>query len=176
MKNWLVYSLLIVLIVGCKSQEMLTTVEDLNLSRYQGTWYEIARLPNSFERGLTSVTATYSIKENGKIQVINQGYKAGDRKKSIKGVAWVPSKEYPGRLKVRFFWPFSGDYYVIAIDDDYNYALVGSPSRKFLWLLAKQPVMPEQVYDQYLALAREANFNIEELIMVDQSLNLEHKN
>ena len=153
----------------------LNTVANLDLTRYQGTWYEIARLPNSFERNLESVTATYTIKENGKIEVLNQGYKPGAKRKSIKGVAWVPKEDYPGRLKVRFFWPFSGDYYVIALDEEYKYALVGSPSRKFLWILAKQPTIPAEVYEKYLSIAAQESFTISELIKVDQSLNIEDK-
>lgn len=153
----------------------LNTVDNLDLARYQGTWYEIARLPNSFERNLESVTATYTIKQNGKIEVINQGYKSGAKRKSIKGVAWVPKEDYPGRLKVRFFWPFSGDYYVIAIDKDYKYALVGSPTRKFLWILAKEPTISEEVYEQYLSIAAQESFPISELIKVDQSLNTNDK-
>lgn len=163
-----------VLILFCqssKSQNMLPTVENLDLSKYQGKWYEIARLPNSFEKGLTSVSATYSIKENGKINVLNAGFKSGAKKKDINGTAWVPNKDYPGRLKVRFFWPFSGNYYVMAIDKDYQYALVGSPSRKFLWLLSKKIEMPEEVYKEYTELAQDQGFAIDELIMVDQSLN-----
>ena len=156
---------------SCKSQDMLPTVENLDLSKYQGKWYEIARLPNSFEKGLTSVSATYSIKENGKINVLNAGFKSGDKQKDINGTAWVPNKDYPGRLKVRFFWPFSGNYYVIAIDNDYQYALVGSPSRKFLWLLSKNVDMPEEVYNEYTKLAQDRGFAIDELIQVDQSLN-----
>lgn len=153
----------------------LHTVDNLDLARYQGTWYEIARLPNSFERNLESVTATYTIKQNGKIEVINQGFKYGDKKKRIKGVAWVPSTDYPGRLKVRFFWPFSGDYYVIAIDEEYKYALVGSPGRKYLWILAKIPDIPEEIYKEYLSIATQERFNITELIKVDQSLNINDK-
>ena len=113
MKFQALAGLLIVLFTSCKSSEMLTTVKSLDLKRYQGTWYEIARLPNSFEKNLIAVTATYSIKGNGKVEVLNQGYKSGLKRKSVTGTAWVPRKEYPGRLKVRFFWPFSGDYYVI---------------------------------------------------------------
>ena len=171
MKYSLVISLLIMLMSGCKSKEMLTTVNQLDLNRYQGTWYEIARLPNSFEKNLSSVTATYTIKANGKIEVINRGYKNGDKLKSIKGTAWVPNAAYPGRLKVRFFWPFAGDYYVIFIDENYQVALVGSPSRNFLWILARQPEIDEATYKNYLQIASAHNFNITELIRVDQSLH-----
>ena len=154
---------------------MLSTVDNLDLTRYQGKWYEIARLPNSFERNLTLVTATYTVQANGKVEVLNQGYKSGLKRKSIKGKAWVPSKDFPGRLKVRFFWPFSGDYYVIALDEDYQYALVGSPSRKFLWLLAREPKISREVYDRYVQIAREHDFRVEELIKVDQSLHINDK-
>jgi apolipoprotein D and lipocalin family protein len=176
MKNSIVSGLLVILLAGCKSTHMLETVSQLDLKQYQGTWYEIARLPNSFEGDLTSVTATYTLLESGKVEVLNQGYKANGKLKSIKGKAWVPSTNYPGRLKVRFFWPFSGDYYVIKIDDSYQVALVGSPSRKFLWILAKHPVLPKEKYDQYVQAASEYNFNIKELISVDQSLHIDDKN
>ena len=145
------------------------------MDRYLGKWYEIARLPNSFERHLTMVTATYTVKPNGKIEVLNQGYKNGLKRKSIKGTAWVPAKDFPGRLKVRFFWPFSGDYYVIALDDNYQYALVGSPSRKFLWILAREPEISDEDYTRYEAIAREHGFRVEELIKVDQSLHINDK-
>lgn len=164
--------LVLILGISCKPQAMLNTVEQLDLDRYQGKWYEIARLPNSFERDLESVTATYTIKNNGKIQVLNEGYKPGGKRKSVTGTAWVPDKNYPGRLKVRFFWPFSGDYYVMSLDDEYNYALVGTPNRKFLWVLARQPEIDEEIYNKYLTDARDQSFNIEELIKVDQSLNI----
>lgn len=175
MKIHVVFSLMILLITGCKSTKMLTTINKLDLGRYQGKWYEIARLPNSFEKNLTSVTATYTIKPNGKIEVLNQGYKGGVKRKSITGTAWVPNETFPGRLKVRFFWPFSGDYYVIALDQDYQYALVGSPSRKFLWILARRPEISEETHDRYVQIAREHEFNVEELIKVDQSLNIKDK-
>lgn len=173
MKNSIIIGLLIMLLPGCKSTDMLTTVSRLDLNRYQGTWYEIARLPNSFEGGLTSVTASYSLKENGQIKVINQGYKSDKKLKSITGVAWVPDDKFPGRLKVRFFWPFSGKYYVIHVDDEYQYALVGSPSRRFLWILAKQPEISEEVFSQFLEIARKERFSVEELIKVDQSLHID---
>ena len=157
--------------ISCNRQMILQTVDKLDLNKYQGKWYEIARLPNNFEKGLTAVTATYSLNSNGKVNVLNQGIKSDNKLKSINGTAWVPDKNYPGRLKVRFFWPFSGKYYVIKIDNNYRYALVGSPSRKFLWVLSKDIEMPDDVYDEYLELAKEVGFDVENLVTVDQRVN-----
>jgi len=125
--------------LSCKPSQNLSTVEKVDIKKYAGQWYEISRLPNSFEKGLHCVTATYTLKKNNKIEVLNKGYSIKDRGKfsTAKGTAWVPNSEYPGRLKVRFFWPFSGNYYIISLDEEYNYALVGDPSRKYLWILSR---------------------------------------
>ena len=108
-------------LISCKASMELQTVEKVDIDSYLGTWYEIARLPNSFEKGLECVTATYSLKENGKIEVLNKGYSAEKKKgfDTAKGTAWIPDPDYPGRLKVTFFWPFSGDYYIISLDEAY---------------------------------------------------------
>lgn len=148
----------------------LPTVQEVDLAQYAGTWYEIARLPNSFEKGMTCVTATYTLKDNGKVQVLNRGYLAEKGKyKSARGAAWVPDSDYPGRLKVSFFWPFAGNYYIMALDEDYKYALVGDPSRKYLWLLARSKTLEESIYSKLMALAKSKGFNVEEVIRIDQN-------
>jgi lipocalin len=148
----------------------LPTVEEVNLTKYTGTWYEIARLPNSFEKGMQCVTATYTLKDNGKIEVLNKGYIAKKGKyKSARGNAWVPDREYPGRLKVTFFWPFSGNYYIMALDEDYQYALVGDPSRKYLWVLARSSALEESIYSELMSLAKSKGFDVERVIRIDQS-------
>lgn len=148
----------------------LPTVQEVDLAQYAGTWYEIARLPNSFEKGMTCVTATYTLKDNGKVQVLNRGYLAEKGKyKSARGAAWVPDSDYPGRLKVSFFWPFAGNYYIMALDEDYKYALVGDPSRKYLWLLARSKTLEESIYLELMALAKSKGFDVEEVIRIDQN-------
>jgi apolipoprotein D and lipocalin family protein len=156
----------------CKSKyKELPTVNELDLARYAGTWYEIARLPNSFEKGLECVTATYTVLTNGRVEVLNKGYANADSSKikSIKGVAWVPDSSNPGRLKVRFFWPFTGKYWVIALVMDYNYALVGDPSRKYLWILSKSSTLDNLTYTTLVNIAKENGFDVEKLMKVNQS-------
>ena len=148
----------------------LPTVEKVDLTKYAGTWYEIARLPNSFEKGMQCVTATYTLKDNGKVQVLNKGYLADKGKyKTAKGTAWVPDGGYPGRLKVTFFWPFAGNYYIMALDEGYAYALVGDPSRKYLWVLARTKTLEESIYSELMALAKNKGFDVEQVMRIDQS-------
>ncbi|MEJ2596100.1 MAG: lipocalin family protein [bacterium] len=137
----------------------MKTVENVDLDRYLGTWYEIARLPNRFEKGLVCVTAEYSLREDGKIRVVNRGHKEKDRTKvkEATGKAWRPDKKEPGRLKVQFFWPFSGGYYIFHLDTlNYQYALVGEPGRDYFWLLSRTPEIDESLYKELMGFA-EAN-------------------
>lgn len=128
--------LLIFFAGGCQtnnSGEMnTTTVKELDLERYLGTWYEIARFDHKFERGLQGVTATYSMREDGKVKVLNQGYENTlDGKLSVaEGKAKLTDE--PGKLKVSFFWIFYADYFVMELDKDYQWALIGSKSDKYL--------------------------------------------
>jgi apolipoprotein D and lipocalin family protein len=126
-------------------------------------------LPNSFEKGLECVTANYSLKPNGKIKVLNKGYseKKGAFKTS-QGTAWRPDEKYPGRLKVSFFWPFSGNYYIIALDEDYSFALVGDPSRKYLWVLARTRELDEGIYSDLMEKARSLGFDTGEIQQIKQ--------
>ena len=149
----------------------LPTVPDVDINKYLGKWYEIARLPNSFEKGLICVTAEYSLKDNGKIRVVNSGHKEDEpsKVKSARGRAWVPDKSEPGRLKVSFFWPFAGDYYIFHLDqENYQYALVGDPSRKYMWVLARDPQIDDELYKELLEIARKKDFAVEELLKVKQ--------
>lgn len=152
----------------------LTTVPDVDITKYSGKWYEIARLPNSFEKGLVCVTAEYGLREDGKISVINAGQKEDEpgKVKSVTGKAWVPDKNETGRLKVQFFWPFAGGYYIFHLDkENYQYALVGDPSRKYLWILARSPVIEESLYQQLVEIARRNEFATEKLLRVRQDCN-----
>ncbi len=160
-------------LISCKASMDLQTVEKVDLDSYLGTWYEIARLPNGFEKGLECVTANYSLKENGKIEVLNKGY--SKEKKggfdTAKGTAWVPDQDYPGRLKVTFFWPFSGDYYIIALDEAYTYALVGDPSRAYLWVLSRTKEIDMEIYSRLIEIAEELGFKTEDVLLVNQDCN-----
>jgi apolipoprotein D and lipocalin family protein len=156
-------------IISCQSQP-LETVKTLDVNQYAGTWYEIARLPNRFEKDLEYVTATYELMENGKIKVINRGMSISEpgKKSEITGKAWVPDSAFPGKLKVQFFWPFSGRYWVISLDPDYRYALVGDPSRKFLWILSKDKQLNQETYLKLVQTARDNGFETDKLVLIKQ--------
>ena len=145
---------------GCSPKKHLSTVDAVELSRYVGKWYEIARLPNSFEKKLTCVTANYALKENGGIKVTNKGFNTEKQEwEEANGHAKVPDPENPGELRVSFFRPFYGDYYIIELDPNYEHVLVGSPSRKYLWILARNKSIKVEVYDDYLKTAKQLGFD-----------------
>ncbi len=153
-----------------KTTEELSTVKNVDLNQYAGLWYEIARFPNSFEKGLECVTATYTLKDNGKIEVLNKGHVSENKQKvkTAKGTARIPDVNFPGQLKVSFFWPFSGDYYIIALDKNYQYALVGDPSRKYLWVLSKNKTLEPAIYDNLLDIAQKNGFDTSKLVKINQ--------
>ena len=165
--------LIIMVFTSANSQKVPSVVSDVDLTRYQGKWYEIARLPNYFERKLKCTSATYTLREDGKIVVLNQGNYISDPKKtsSAKGIAWVPDIKAPAKLKVQFFWPFSGDYWIIYLDNDYRYVLVGDPAVKYLWILSREKNMDESTYRMLLQKAVDNGYNVEPIIRVDQDCN-----
>lgn len=147
-----------------------STVKQLELNRYLGTWYEIARFPHSFEKTLQGVTATYSLREDGKIKVLNQGYEGsinGPLKTAV-GKAKVPDPSKPSRLKVSFFLFFYADYLVMELDPDYRWALVGSKTDNFLWILSRTPQMDPAVYDKLVANAKKRGYDVSKLTKVQQ--------
>jgi apolipoprotein D and lipocalin family protein len=155
------------------SQKVPSVVATVDLNRYKGTWYEIARLPIYFEKKLKCVTATYSLRDDGKITVLNKGFYITDSQKSTssEGVAWIPDKNSPAKLKVQFFWPFSGDYWILYLEKDYNYVLVGDPSYKYLWILAREKIMDEQTYNMLLQKAIDNGYDVKPIIRVEQDCN-----
>jgi len=157
--------------LGCTPGQKLKTVKELDIKKYAGKWYEIAKLPNRFEQGLTCVTAEYVPMQDGSIKVINSGLKTdgSNKRKRIEGSAKVPDKNKPGELKVTFFWPFYGDYFVFELGKEYQYALVGSPSRKYFWILGREKVMDETQYQTLLSIARDYGFDISAVEKMDQS-------
>ena len=155
-------------ILGC-SNEPLATVERLEVRKYEGKWYEIARLPNRFEEGLKCVTAEYSLREDGKVKVLNKGIKDNGEVDQAEGVAMMPNMSKPGELKVTFFWPFYGNYFVIALDKDYQWSMVGDPSRDYLWILSRDKTMPDSTYNRYLELAKSKGFDTSKLTKVEHT-------
>lgn len=145
-------------------------VENFNLDRYLGDWYEIARLDHSFERGLSRATANYSINKDGSVRVVNRGYQEDKKKwKEAVGKAKFVGDQSVGRLKVSFFGPFYGGYNIIDLDEAYSRVLICSNSTKYLWILAREPRLSQEVLTQLVEKARALNFPVDKLIYVDQS-------
>ncbi|MGK0705584.1 outer membrane lipoprotein Blc [Yokenella regensburgei] len=174
MKIWHIATGLAVMatLVACKSPtppKGIQPVNNFNISRYLGKWYEIARMDYYFERGLNHVTAEYSLKNNGTIRVVNRGYdpSISEWKKSEGKALFVGPKNIAA-LKVSFFGPFYAGYNIIAIDDDYKYALVSGQSRDYLWILSRTSEIPQDIRDKYLDIAMKNGFRINELVWVTQ--------
>lgn len=174
-KVFVFLSLLILLInTGCsstKDMKRTETVAQLELDQFLGKWYEIARYDHSFEKGLSGVTATYSMRADGKIKVLNQGFKGGLNGKPSEaiGKAKIPNPQEPGKLKVSFFWIFYGDYFVLELDDqDYQWALIGSSSEKYLWILSRTPQLEDADKKHILQKMKERGYSKELLIWVEQ--------
>jgi apolipoprotein D and lipocalin family protein len=146
---------------------MLEVVPHVDLKRYLGKWYEIARLPAKFQEGCEETTATYTLLENGNVSVLNECRKNGKIKKA-KGKAKVVDKATGAKLKVTFFWPFYGDYWVIKLGDNYEYAVVGTPNRKYLWILSRTPQMDIKLYSELTEFAKSNGFNVDSLIRTSQ--------
>jgi apolipoprotein D and lipocalin family protein len=148
------------------------TVNAVDLHRYQGTWYEIAKYPNRFQKGCVKSKAEYELKENGTVAVLNTCILANGDLKSAKGVASVVDKTTNAKLKVRFFnwfsnlfpWLTQGDYWILNLDEGYEHVIVGSPDRKYLWILARAEAMNEQTYGELLEVIKNIGFNPSKLI------------
>ena len=152
--------------------DKVTPVTGFDVDRYLGTWYEIARLDHSFERGLVRVTADYSLREDGGLQVINRGFDSGaQRWKKADGKAYFIGAKDVGRLKVSFFGPFYGSYNIIALDkQDYRYAMVCGPNTQYLWILSREPALDERILERLLEKASTLGFDTGSLIYVKQQL------
>ena len=145
-----------------------SVVQELNLERYLGTWYEIARYDHSFERELEGVTATYSMREDGKIKVVNSGYKGSleGKKSTAEGKAKIPDPSVPSKLKVSFFWIFYGDYFVMELDENYRWAVIGSKTDKYLWILSRTPQIEPSIYKDLLNRLTNRGYDVNKLIEV----------
>lgn len=154
---------------GCTGiPEGVEPVKNFDLEPYLGTWYEIARLDHSFERGLSNVTASYSLREDGGVGVVNRGYHADKgRWDEAEGKAYFIGEPNVGRLKVSFFGPFYGAYNIFELGEDYEYSMVAGPDRSYLWILAREARLPEATLAELVAKAEAAGFNTAELIFVE---------
>ena len=142
----------------------LRTVSFVDLTKYVGVWYEVARLPNRFETECTgNVTATYTLRDDGQIDLLNQCQTASGQVKRIRGVARVIDNATNAKLKVMFFWPFAGDYWILELGPQYEYAIVGEPERKYLWILSRSPQMQNDLYQDLLERAAAHGYDVSHL-------------
>jgi len=168
MKN--LFALLALLLTGCVGMpDTVRPVENFQLQRYLGTWYEIARLDHPFERGLTRVRAEYSLRENGDVRVVNHGYNPGEgRWKQVEGRARFVLEPQTGYLKVSFFGPFYGSYVIFELDHEYyQYAVVSGPDTSYLWILARTPELEPELKADLAARAAARGFDASALIFVE---------
>jgi len=156
---------------GCVGMpEGIQPVSNFDLNRYLGEWQEIARLDHSFERGLSKVTADYSLREDGGINVVNRGFSAENNVwKEASGKAYFVNEENEGYLKVSFFGPFYGSYIIFELDkENYQYAFVSGPNLDYLWLLSKKPAIETEVIERFVAISKSFGFDTSKLIFVTQ--------
>ncbi len=160
----------ILFIMGCVGMpENVKPVDHFKLEKYLGKWYEIARLDHSFERGLTRITAEYSLRDDGGVRVLNRGYSAKENSwKEAEGKAYFVKGSDQGYLKVSFFGPFYGSYIVFELDhENYQYSLVCGPDKSYLWILAREPKIRGDIKDRLIAKAAASGFDTSKLIFVD---------
>ncbi len=148
----------------------LEVVPYVELNKYLGKWYEIAHLPFRFENGCTDITATYSLSKDGNVSVLNECLRDG-KLKQANGKAKVVDKNSGAKLKVTFFWPFSADYWIIDLGNDYDYAVVGTPNRKYLWILSRSPQMDDNLFSQLVESVKSKGFDINKLIKTSHKGN-----
>ncbi|MFO7830516.1 MAG: lipocalin family protein [Desulfuromonadaceae bacterium] len=166
------FALAATLLTGCVSiPDGIEPVEPFDLERYLGRWYEIARLDHSFERGLSQVSAEYSLRENGTVRVVNRGYSKAEKKwKEAEGKARFVRSPKEGFLKVSFFGPFYASYIIFALDQDhYNYAMISGPDTSYLWILSRKPTLEQKPLDKLIEKARQAGFDTGNLIFVEHA-------
>lgn len=173
--NTLTLALSIATLLGCTTiPEGAIAVNSFNKSKYLGKWYEIARIDFKFEKNLNNTTAEYSLNDNGTIKVDNKGYDTLTKKwKQSIGKAKFLSSEDVAMLKVSFFGPFYGGYNVVAIDDEYKYALVAGGSLDYLWILSRETSIPETIRTEYLSVAKEIGYDTSRLIWVEHNKSKE---
>ncbi|QFS85238.1 MULTISPECIES: lipocalin family protein [unclassified Marinobacter] len=170
MKPFALLTTLLLLLTGCTGlPKGIEPVTGFDQDRYLGTWYEIARLDHSFERGLSQVTAEYTLNDDGSIKVINRGYNAEQGEwKEAQGRAKFVGDSDVGHLKVSFFGPFYASYVVFELDDDYSTAYITGYNRNYLWLMSRTPEVSEEVLEAFKARAAAEGFELGELIVVEQ--------
>ena len=151
-------------------QQPLATVPSVDLKRYAGIWYEIARYPNRFQKDCASdTTAKYTLLPNGTVQVVNSCRRADGSMNTARGKAKIVDQRSNARLKVTFFWPFYGDYWIIGLAPDYRYAIVGEPKREYLWILSRTARMSDEDYAEAIQQIRDAGYDPDRLMRTPQA-------
>jgi apolipoprotein D and lipocalin family protein len=161
------------LLAGCATRQPLPVAGPVDLGRYAGVWYEIAKYPNWFQRACASdTTATYSVREDGRIGVVNRCVRANGSVIEVRGTASVVPDSGNAKLRVRFAWsPVAGDYWILGLDErNYAWALVGHPSRNYLWILSRTPRMSSDTYREIVALAERLGFDSARIELTPQSV------
>ena len=169
MKSFTILLAILALTIFSCSNPELVTVSNVNVEKYMGTWYEIASFPNSFQKGCSCSKADYELSDDKLyVKVINSCMKKG-KQGAVLGKAFVEEGSGNAKLKVQFFWPFKADYYIIALADDYSFAMVGHPNRDYLWILSRTKVMDEEILTQLKARANELGFDTSKLLVTEQN-------
>jgi apolipoprotein D and lipocalin family protein len=163
-------SIALFMITSATMPETLQTVPSVDLQKYAGKWYEIASFPQRFQKGCNCTTAEYTLSKKGYVIVENRCNKdsINGKQSYIKGKAFVVENSGNAKLKVQFFWPFRGKYWIIDLADDYNYAVVGHPNRQYLWILSRTPKMDDSTYQQIISRIKEKGFDISKIKKTQQ--------
>ena len=163
MKNSIIIALSLLVSACATPRNPPHTVSQVNLPRYMGTWYEIASFPNAFQGGCQCTTAHYQLKDN-QVSILNQCYKGQDyHLSSAKGTAWVVPHSHNSKLRVQFFWPFKGDYWILYLSKHYQQVIVGSPNRQYLWILSRTRTISRQRYQHLVHIAKQKGFATNQL-------------
>ena len=174
MKN--LFVLIAALLSGCTGiPDGVTAIDGFEINRYMGTWYEIARLDHRFERGLNKISATYTLRGDGGVNVLNKGWNQADGEwEQAEGKAYFVEQPDKGRLKVSFFGPFYGGYNIIELDKkDYAYSMVTGPDKSYLWILSRTRQLPKATLEALIEKAKQLGFATDKLIFVNQDLKNE---
>lgn len=169
MRKLIVLSSLIALFTACRTPENPPqTVTAVELDQYTGKWYEIASYPNRFQKGCSCTTAEYRLTKKGHIEVLNRCLKDGEWSET-KGKAFPVKGSNNSKLKVQFFWPFKGDYWIIHLSEKYRWAVISDPEREYLWILSREKQMEEAVYNQILSELQQKGYDISDLEKTEQN-------
>lgn len=169
MKRVLILFVTSFLLSGCLGMpKAVKPVEQFELNNYLGRWYEVARLDHSFERGLSQVTADYSLRSDGGVRVVNRGFSAENKEwKEAEGKSYFVDSSSEGYLKVSFFGPFYGSYVIFELDENYRYAFISGPNTDYLWLLSRTPKVEVSVIEKFESMSKARGFNTSDIIYVE---------